>query len=153
VNVECKLSLKPLKHEYITRDWLTRDADVIVTNNIFNVRREDRQLIKESGKTLLSTDDLPTYLVEIRNKLILGKGMDGKMYSIYSKLYPSQNTSFPILNKLKNDISSSVDLFLGSKEILFRSKCDRRISKKNDSLNVATLKSYCENLLHNLKLA
>jgi hypothetical protein len=129
VSIECKLSLKPLKHEYIVNDWLPRSADVIVTNNIFNVSSEDRQLIRESGKELISTDDLCTYLIEFRNKLILGNGMDGKWYN-------AKYTSFLTVKNLKEAISLIAEPFLGLKYPINKLKLAKAPSTTNYSLNV-----------------
>jgi hypothetical protein len=65
MKVECKLALKPVFHSWFERDWLSRDADVIVTNDIHVIDYEDRKTLEESGKKLLSTTEFVMYIQRI----------------------------------------------------------------------------------------
>jgi len=50
---EFKYTSKPIYHSWFLRDWLSRDADIFVTNNIWHVPAEDRELLKQRGKKLM----------------------------------------------------------------------------------------------------
>jgi len=67
LKIECKFTLKPIYHSWFVRDWLSRDCNIIVTNNKWNVPYEDRQLLKEKGVKLFETYELYNYLFELFN--------------------------------------------------------------------------------------
>jgi hypothetical protein len=65
IKVECKLALKPVFHSWFERDWLSRDADIFVTNDVFTISYDDRKTLEESGKKLLSTTEFVMYIQEM----------------------------------------------------------------------------------------
>jgi hypothetical protein len=67
IKVEAKLTLKPIYHSWFMRDWLSRDADVYVTNDKFAVRYQDRRALDKQRKKLLSTTEFIMYLQKMRD--------------------------------------------------------------------------------------
>jgi len=51
------------KHlSWIVRDWLSRDVDIIVTNNKWFLSYDERKMIKDSGKLLFDCMEFLNYL-------------------------------------------------------------------------------------------
>jgi hypothetical protein len=84
MKVECKLALKPVFHSWFERDWLSRDADIIVTNDIHVIDYEDRKTLEESGKKLLSTTEFVMYTQEMTS---------GNKYAYLNSFYSISITS------------------------------------------------------------
>jgi len=67
IKVEAKLTLKPIYHSWFVRDWLSRDADIYVTNDKFAVSYKDRRELEKQHKKLLSTTEFIMYLQKMRD--------------------------------------------------------------------------------------
>ena len=95
--VECKFTSTPVYPSWVERDWLSRDADIYVTDNKWNVAYEERQRIKEEGSKLMDIFELLEFLMK-GNKLYYNyrlcptsyfsdyKGYSDKMNKTYDKL-------------------------------------------------------------------
>lgn len=60
--VECKMLLRPIYHSWFYKDWLSRDADIYITNDVYAVPYKCRKLLRERGKKLLSTTEFIMYV-------------------------------------------------------------------------------------------
>jgi len=65
IKVEAKLTLNPIYHSWFMRDWLSRDADVYVTNDKFAISYKDRRTLEKQHRKILSTTEFITYLQKI----------------------------------------------------------------------------------------
>lgn len=65
LKIECKFTTKRIYHSWFIRDWLSRDANIIVTNNIWNVPYADRGLLKEKGIKLMDTYQFLSYVIRL----------------------------------------------------------------------------------------
>jgi hypothetical protein len=65
LRVECKLVLKGIFPSWFERDWLDREADVYVTNNVYAVPYSCRRRLEANGKKLLSTTEFITYIQKL----------------------------------------------------------------------------------------
>lgn len=65
VKVEIKYSNYPIFHSWFLRDWYSRDCDVIVTNNKWNISSQDRQQLKERGIKLLNEYEFLCYILKL----------------------------------------------------------------------------------------
>jgi hypothetical protein len=68
IKLECKLLLKPIFHSWFMRDWLTRDADVFVTNDAHSIPYGDRRTLQKHRKKLLSTTEFIVYLSKLMKR-------------------------------------------------------------------------------------
>jgi hypothetical protein len=102
IRVECKLLLKPIFHSWFKRDWLTRNADVFVTNDVYSIPYEDRRILERQGKKLLSTTEFIVFI----QKLIRGN-------------------KYAYLNNSDKHVSS-----LDNKEIILQESENRQIQKQ-----------------------
>jgi len=66
--VECKFTLKPIFHSWFVRDWLSRDCDIIVTNNKWQISYTDRQKLRESGVKLMDTNEFLWYVSKLHRR-------------------------------------------------------------------------------------
>ena len=74
LRVECKLTLTRLFDSWLIRDWYSRNCDVIVTNNVFNVPLYGRNLLATKKKiALVDTYKLVPYITEIQSGDLNGK--------------------------------------------------------------------------------
>lgn len=87
LRVECKFTLTHIYHSWFMRDWYSRDCDIIVTNDKWNVRYEDRKLLKEIGRKLMSTREFLNYIPKLCK--------DGNKYRVFE--YPKINSMAPVL--------------------------------------------------------
>src|SRR4030042_1376936 len=62
IRVECKFTLNHLYPCWIKEDWLSRDADIIVTNDVHAVPYRERILLRKQGKKLMSTTEFIMYI-------------------------------------------------------------------------------------------
>jgi hypothetical protein len=62
VKVECKMLLGPIYPSWFYKDWLPRDADIYITNNVYAVPYKCRKILRERGKKLLSTTEFIMYV-------------------------------------------------------------------------------------------
>jgi hypothetical protein len=102
-------------HSWFAEDWLPRDADIYVTNNVEAISYNDRRILEAAGKKLMSLSEAVVYLSElIRNILYPNQlsnwncslkriiiGIKTRITNYSSK---STNTEHGIKNKLKNSI-------------------------------------------------
>jgi RNase P subunit RPR2 len=68
IKVECKLLLEPIFQSWFDRDWLGRDADVYVTNDMSMIPTECIDKAHASGRMILTPIELLNYVEG--NKLI-----------------------------------------------------------------------------------
>ena len=66
IRVECKFTLTPIFHSWFLRDWLSRDSDIIVTNNKYSLSYRDRRILELYGKKLMSTTEFIMYLDRLK---------------------------------------------------------------------------------------
>jgi len=107
------------------RDWYSRDCDVIVTNNKWNVPYEDRMLLKESGRKLLDTHEFLNYILRLCKK--------GNKYVVFE--YPNTYNK-----SLKTDLFSTITIFLDKMGGVFM--------KNKDSDLDYPYEYYCEQCLN-----
>jgi len=55
---------------WIVRDWITRDADIIVTNNKWFLSYDERKMIKDSGKLLFDCMEFLNYLYTLTHHYV-----------------------------------------------------------------------------------
>ncbi len=91
VRVECKFTLTHVYHSWFMRDWYSRSCDIIVTNDKWNVRYEDRKLLRKTGRKLMSTREFMNYVLKLCKK--------GNKYIVFE--YPNTVTK-----SRKTDLSS-----------------------------------------------
>jgi hypothetical protein len=84
ISVEAKFTQTKLFHSWIMRDWVSRSASIIVTNNKFNVSPEDRHLLQLYGKSLMSTYEFLWYVIDLCKR-------GNKLSSL--NIYPNSNYS------------------------------------------------------------
>lgn len=65
IRVECKFTLTHIHHCWFMRDWYPRNCDIIVTNDKWNVRYEDRKLLRETGRKLMNTYEFLNYILKL----------------------------------------------------------------------------------------
>jgi len=101
IKVEAKLTLKPIYHSWFVRDWLSRDADIFVTNDKFTVSYKDRRELEKQHKKLLSTTEFIMYLQKMR-------GGNKRSLNIASEIYKNyeQNNSKYFETKIDKWFSS-----------------------------------------------
>jgi len=63
--VECKFLLGPIYHSWFVRDWLSRDADIYVTNDVYAVPYACRRELQKKGKKLLSTTEFIMHIQKL----------------------------------------------------------------------------------------
>lgn len=68
IQIECKFTLTKLFHSWIVRDWLSRSANIIVCSNKWNVRQDDRRLLKQYGKKVMDTGEFLWYIVKLHKE-------------------------------------------------------------------------------------
>ncbi len=64
IRIECKFTLTHIYHSWFMRDWHPRDCDIFVTNDEWNVRYEDRKLLRETGRKLMNTREFLNYILK-----------------------------------------------------------------------------------------
>jgi hypothetical protein len=71
-NLEMKFVSEGVKIEssWFNRDWLTRDANVIVTNNPTSIKYEDKRKAERLGKKILSVSEALVYLSKKAHNLL-----------------------------------------------------------------------------------
>lgn len=62
LKVECKLLLNRIFPSWFERDWLGREADIYVTNDVYAVPYNCRRRLERNGKKLLSTTEFIMYI-------------------------------------------------------------------------------------------
>jgi len=151
IRVECKLALKPVFHSWFERDWLSRDADVIVTNDIHVIDYEDRKTLEGSGKKLLSTTEFVMYI----QKTIKGnKSIDLNLSNLISIISSSNQgvQSKPVSCYSTMETRESLLDFIAKKQTLpgpitnEASGCNRKVL----DCNTCHKRSWC-NILSKLK--
>lgn len=125
IKVECKLALKPIYHSWFERDWSSRDADIFVTNDVFAISYDDRKMLEESGKKLLSTTEFVMYI----QKIIRGNkyGYLNSIINIISRVEPNDKHCKSILEDTRSVHKDILDTFPASISY----------GKNNDSLIVS----------------
>jgi hypothetical protein len=102
--VEAKFTLKPIYHSWFIRDWLARSATIFVTNNKWNISYQDKRLLEQYHKKLLSTSEFYMYIEELNN--------DNKYdyLNVYSHSNSSSNQVYSIPKQSKSEVK--LDKFL-----------------------------------------
>jgi len=77
IKVECKFILKPIFPSWFDRDWLSRDADVFVTNDISMIPAECIAKAYSLGKIILTPIQLLNYVKVKGNKHVCLNGSVG----------------------------------------------------------------------------
>ena len=67
-SIECKLTLTYVYDSWVERDWLSRDCDIYVTNNKFNISYESKEKIRKLGRKLFDIFELIEFLMLKGNK-------------------------------------------------------------------------------------
>jgi hypothetical protein len=97
--MECKLCLKPIFRSWFERDWLSREADVYVTNNKEAIPKKCRKELRRRGKKLFNIAELVKW---IQKKQIQGpKPLTNRIFEYTRHLLSS------IVNISSNTIRST----------------------------------------------
>jgi hypothetical protein len=87
LTIECKLCLKPIYSCWVKRDWLSRTADIFVTNNLYCISYKDRREFEKRGKKLMSTTELIIFLERLFRKKLNTKGNQSPIGIVYTIHY------------------------------------------------------------------
>ena len=90
--IECKLTLTEIYYSWFERDWLSRDCDIIVTNDKFNIPYEGREELRRRRIRLFDVFELLEFLLD-------GNKLNNNKYNITSKCYNGKLGSKPILTR------------------------------------------------------
>jgi hypothetical protein len=142
LKVEAKFTSKPIYHSWFVRDWLSRDAEIIVTNNIWHVPSNDRIMLKQRGIKLLGTFQFLSYIIRLNRvtRFTLNMSRDGyytpnlDVY-VYPKSKPIPDSD-PPEKAYRDGLSSD----LTEESILLREK------------QTLGYKSICANVSSNLRI-
>lgn len=78
IEIEAKFTLVPIAHCWFMRDWLSRSANIFVTNDKYNVSYSDRRTLEQQHRKLLSTTEFAIYLDKLME--------DGNHYSKWNTI-------------------------------------------------------------------
>lgn len=112
INIECKFTLTLIYHSWFIRDWLSRDSDIFVTNNKWNISYSDRRLLDEEHKKLFSICELIIYLQKLMNNGNKYIVFESNNYTNIERTEVKQN-----VNKTETDKSETLNQYLTDKNI------------------------------------
>jgi hypothetical protein len=127
LTVECKFALKTIYHSWFVRDWLSRSANIIVTNNPYSLSYKDRKILREHGKKLFSTMEFLFYIQKLArgNKYYLNSSVNSSEEYTNSEGYagpvecnvPSRNSDKVESLSNKRQPFNKLMLFLGTRSL------------------------------------
>lgn len=123
LKVECKFISKPIFSSWFVRDWLSRDADIFVTNCKWNVPLKERQTLKERGSKLLETHEFYSYLLRLNRKT---RTVTNRIFECVSN-YPRSNARARVkefLRKARTRVRLRTRRFAEELSLMLNSKLD-----------------------------
>jgi len=90
-------------HNWFNRDWLTRDADIYVTNNVEAIGYWDKRTLNSKGKKLLSLSEAAAYISGLMyrilhpNQYVYWNSLITKIITIIRALFSEITSEFNVL--------------------------------------------------------
>lgn len=140
--VELKMTLGHIYDSWFRRDWESRDADIFVTNSVYDVPYEARRRIREKGKKLMSTTEFIIYV----QKKMRGNKLSSLNFSNKQKIGSSNRQEVETVSKEeKTETKKQGNLlrFIGLEPGLPGSK-ERNVFKRKTDCSNCRKKKFCE---------
>lgn len=147
LKVECKFTTTPIFHSWFIRDWYSRDADIIVTSNKWNLSSGDRELLKEKRVKLFNDYEFLWYILKLHrhhNKYYLNY-ISRFISTILNFILACVNLGKSTKSKHKNSTKTNENSQLKN-DTLFDSTFHRCPSTTRESVSISSKSLSCHHI-------